>query len=145
MLLARLELRAPGLRSLLLAAPRSSFDLAPLSEKLYAAAIQAGLQAHLLRVPDVELGAPSSVGETMAAEDVATPATARRRLATSDGLTIVLGRGILDSPGTLITASVVDGVVLAARLRRTSRKDLSDAGGEIERSGGRLVGAVLVG
>jgi hypothetical protein len=60
-----------------------------------------------------------------------------------EGYTVIAGRGVLDHPGTLLAAGAVDGVVLVVRPRKTYRSDLQAARTEVERAGGRVVGAVL--
>jgi hypothetical protein len=65
-------------------------------------------------------------------------------LSGNEGYTVICGGGILDSAPTLLLAALADGVILVARRARTKRADLSAARAEIDRAGGRLLGAVFV-
>lgn len=131
LLYARLQLVAPGARTVLIAPARSSVRAAQIAQDLLGSAQGAGQSARL-----VDLGAvPSS--------EVSTAESARQTLNSFDGLTVVLGGGLLDSPWTLLVAAVVDAVVVVARRGRSSRLDLDQVRREVERAGGKIVGAVL--
>jgi Mrp family chromosome partitioning ATPase len=57
---------------------------------------------------------------------------------------VLVGDGILDDPDSILAAAVVDAVLVVAKSGRTGRQDLARTREEIERAGGRLVGAVLL-
>lgn len=152
MLFAHLQLRAPTARSFLLAAPRSRTQVPEIARDLAAVATDAGCHVRLVDLRAEAGSPPGAVTEqTDPRVEIVSPAApqlinleaAREALTAFSGITFAYGGGLLDSPSTLIAAAVVDGVIIVARQGRTARADLEQARAEVERSGGRLLGAVL--
>ncbi len=147
MLFARLQLRAPAARSVLLCPPRSEGGASDLASALAAAISQAGTKARLLDVTTSTRAraAGEGVEEMEVLESELTDVDrARRALTWPAGYTVAAAAGVLENPQALILAVAVDGVVLLARSGRTMRTDLVRAREEIEAAGGSVVGTVLL-
>lgn len=160
MLFARLEVTVPQARSFLVAAPRSTIDVTDIAADLAYVAGRAGFESRLVdltghqRTADASTASvPATVDDQVEGElvELDEPASSemgrverlRQLLAAYEGYTVMAGGGVLDDPGTMLAAAAVDGVVLVVRRGRTSRTDLEQSRIEIERAGGRIVGAVL--
>jgi hypothetical protein len=135
MLFARLQIRAPQARVLLVAPPRSVGDVSGIANQLVEAIERAGEDARLVDVrSEGGVGAPSELPSL---------GRLRERLTGAPGFTVALGSGILDDPASLLAAAVADGVVVVALAGRTTRADLAEARQEIERAGGSLLGGAM--
>jgi hypothetical protein len=141
MLFAHLQLRAPEARSILLAPPRSGQLTASIGPALSELAHSAGHEVRLVDVANHDARASKAAQLDQAV--LWNRDNLRMALDGFTGLTIVMGQGILDSPQTVLAAGTVDAVILVARAGKTDRSDLAAAGHEVERAGGRLLGAVL--
>lgn len=163
-LFARLQLSAQGARTFLIAPVRSSLGVADLVHQLAAVTAVAGYHS---RVVDVSQTAAMQGDATPHASDAASPATEAASVASSvhhralspaeslslerlrealqptEGFTFVCGGGLLDSPSTILAVPSVDAVIVVAERGRTARADLERSRAEVERAGGRVVGAVL--
>jgi hypothetical protein len=135
MLFARLQLRAPRARILLVAPPRSTTDVSGLAQQLADAIGRAG---HAVRLVDLR-----GQGDTDAPPGLTSIDRLREHLKSSEGFTIATGSSVLDQPAALLAAAVADGVIVVAVAGKTTRADLEEARHEIERAGGSLLGAVL--
>lgn len=138
MVLARLSVVAPDLASLVVASPRRSPRVLEVAHGLANAARERGRQVRLL-----DTGSRGS-GQEMSAADFGTLEAVRDTLHSPAALTIVTGGGILDDPDIFMAAAVADGVLLVAEGGKSMRDDLRRCRAEIDRAGGRIVGAVLV-
>jgi len=144
MLFARLQLRAPEARSILVAAANDRDLASSISANLASTADEVGQRSRLVRVIEDDAPPPAGFpGEALTVARLGSVNEARDLLATFDGTTVICGQGILSSPTTLLLASVADATLIVAKRRKTSRAQLAAARLELERAGARLVGAVL--
>jgi hypothetical protein len=145
MLFARLQLRMPGARSVLLCHPRSAEGTSELAAALTSAISRAGEKARLLDVTDSRAPTDGTQEPMEVLESELTDVDrARRALSWPGGFTIVAAAGALESPKALVLAAAVDAVLLLARSGRTMRPDLTRSREEIEAVGGSVVGTVLL-
>jgi hypothetical protein len=139
MLLARLQLRAPEARLVLVVPARSSLDVTDVVQGLSAALESVGEAVHVLDL--------RSLGGDGAAHDGDRPttlATIRAALRHGSGYTLAFGGGVLDTPAALLASQIADGVLVVVRAGKTYRSDLAVVRGQVERDGGRLLGAVVI-
>lgn len=158
-LLAQVDLRLPGWRRLLVAAPRSDAEPLSVARGLAHAAADGGQDvriarlsaaAHLVTPPrqEADFDTPPAPGElaenVIGVSDLRDPQRAARALGDFDGLTIVSGRGLLDDASTLLAVRAVEGVLVAVWQGRNTRVDLEECAREVREGGGCVVGAALV-
>lgn len=146
LLYARLQLRAPDARSVLLVSARDGANTPVLGAELARAMVGTGTRARVLDVTGRWSGTlPEGVERMEVLESELNDLEhARRALQWPLGFTVVSAGGVLESPTALILAVAVDAVVLVARQGRTVRNDLAQALEDIQGVGGRVVGSVLV-
>ena len=158
MLYARLQLALPQVRTVLVAPPRSSLDPYPVAKELAALAAAAGCSVRLVAVSAAgeapSQGRPDPSAATTTQDDIelltlpeaglGNVERLREILAPARDLTVVSAGGLLDSPVSILAASIVGGVVVVARPGKTTRSDLSRVKLDVERAGGRIAGAVMV-
>lgn len=147
MLFARLQLMAPGARSILLVAPRHEVDVRGTSRQFAAAIAAGGHPVRLIDLAGPDPGdVPPGVEEAPVTPDMITdPGAAALALRAGAAYTVISGRGLLEDAPTLLMAAAADAVVVAARAGRSYRADLAEVRLEVERAGGRLIGAILLG
>jgi hypothetical protein len=146
MAFARLQLLAPAARSVLVAAPRIGRDVSGVARRLAETITRAGHPVQWLDVAEPGAEAPQGAeAVTVESSTLLDPGQAKKALSSDAGYTIICGGGVLDSAPTLTLASAADVVILVARVAHTGRADLSEARAEIERAGGALLGAILLG
>ena len=149
MLYARLRALAPGVRTVLVAAARSSLDVSGLVDGLAEYGADMGETVNVVNTahgspPDCDEGPGSSGVRTYALASFRDTEEARRQLDAFPGFTLVRGSGLLDSADSLILAGAVDGVLLAVRAGSTERADLERVRVEVDRAGGKILAAALV-
>ena len=164
MLYPRLQLAVPEGREFLVAPPRSSIDAFPVAAGLASDIAVTGCSVRLIRFTDSLSPGEDKVtadgvmrthqqqqDERGQIETVQLGETGlgriellRSTLSPYHGLTVVAARGLLDSPVALLTASIVDAVIVVVQRGRTGRADLDRVRRDVERAGGRIAGSVLV-
>lgn len=144
MLLARLDLLQHDLRAVLVAAPRSNVDCLAPARDVARGATRLGRKARLVHLSGGPKSSPDPEvpEESMRVEDIRDPEKARIWIEAFDGLSVVVGRGLLDDAATLLSVRCVQGVVVAARVGKTMRSDLREMRIQIEQAGGKVVGAI---
>jgi hypothetical protein len=146
LLFARLQLRAPDARSVLLVSARDWSNTPALGAELARAMVETGARARVLDVTGRWSGTlPDGVERMEVLESELNDLEhARRALQWLPGFTVASAGGVLESPTALILAAAVDAVLLVARQGRTMRNDLVQALEDIQGVGGRVVGSVLI-
>lgn len=147
MLFARLQTTAPTARSYLVTGARSEPDAGSTAGNLAEAIVATGHRVRWfsLAQPSDGESPPSGADELSLLEtELGDVQRARSALESSTVYTVICGAGILDSPRTLLLSGAVDGVVVVVDQGRTLRSDLEQARDDVERGGGRLLGAVVL-
>ncbi|GAC1318898.1 MAG: hypothetical protein NVSMB22_01330 [Chloroflexota bacterium] len=153
-LVARLELFRPSVKSVLLASPTSGPSLVPLGERVAEAARRMGRPARTIRLVDAATVGERSTGDARRgnADDVVLSAAAlldteatQSLLRGFDGVSVVVGAGLLDDPATLLAARSAECVVLVARVGKTLRSDVVKARLQVEQAGGCIAGGLQIG
>jgi hypothetical protein len=150
MLVARLQVRAPYARTLLVAAAdgtRTDKAATGLASSLAGAGQAVGYIDLVAPAQDVAMvpPRPGAVRDApLLSTELESVDRARRAIAPPEGYTVICGGSILDNPATLLVSGVADGTVLLARRGHSPRAALVMARREIEGAGGRLLGAILL-
>jgi hypothetical protein len=135
----------------LVAPARSDLDVDDVARELASQIEAAGDDVLLKRLRELGHSRETGPGQSPETPDLGkahsgrlTLESLRAFLAAGRGYVVLVGRGILDDSNSILAAAAVDAVLVVAKSGRTGRQDLARTRDEIERAGGRLIGAVLL-
>jgi hypothetical protein len=148
LLFVRLQLVAPDARSFLLATTDPARSAVKIAADLAEAIKAAGQHVHWLYLGEAaESSDPADNAEELSLDPTIFSDIPRLRaaLAQVSGYVVVAGGSLLHDARTLIAAATTDSVIVATWKGATSRLDLERARVEVERAGGKITGAILLG